>query len=293
MQFTKFFKIAALLALTVAACTRSFADNLEKQINNDYRGKVLTLRQFSAGSKLHYDPNGRLVGTVRTISWTTDAQIEIEKLTLKGDTLQLQGRRLRLFFDPSTKELRDVATVAATDPIAKNFRDLYHKKWRRSFDDNSKIEVDLDLATGRQEPDIVSAIDRVFAPSSDAIIGLVPAFWRAFLSPKDTRSLPPQPGDDASVQKVGGHVKAPKAVSAPDPEYSDMARSVGFSGSMELTMVVTPQGDVRDISIARPVGLGLDENAVQTVGGWKFNPALKDGVPVATRISVSVDFHLY
>jgi TonB family protein len=293
MRFNRLSQIALLLGLIFAAFCRASADSLEKQINHEYRGKILTLRQFCAGGKLHYDLNGRLVGAVHTTSWTIDAQIEIEKLTLKGDTLELQGRRLRLFFDPSTKELRDASTVAATDPVAKDFRDLYHKKWRKSFIESAKVEVDLDLATGHQVPDITLAIERVFASSSDAVIDLAPSFWRAFLSRKDVSSLPPEPSDDASVEKVGGHVKSPKALFAPDPEYSEMARSVGFSGSMGLTMVVSPEGDVRDISIMKPIGLGLDEKAVEAVGGWKFHPALKDGVPVATRISVNVDFHLY
>jgi protein TonB len=46
-------------------------------------------------------------------------------------------------------------------------------------------------------------------------------------------------------------------------------------------MVVTAEGNIRDVSIVTPLGLGLDEKAVNTVGGWKFDPAKKDGIPVA------------
>jgi protein TonB len=72
-----------------------------------------------------------------------------------------------------------------------------------------------------------------------------------------------------------------------------LARQAGYSGTLVLSMVVTAEGNIRDVSIVTPLGLGLDEKAVNTVGGWKFDPAKKDGIPVAVQISVQVDFHLY
>jgi TPR repeat protein len=39
--------------------------------------------------------------------------------------------------------------------------------------------------------------------------------------------------------------------------------------------------------------MGLDEKAVEAVRSWKFEPARKDGNPVALQIAVEVDFHLY
>jgi len=37
----------------------------------------------------------------------------------------------------------------------------------------------------------------------------------------------------------------------------------------------------------------LDEKALDAVRTWRFEPARKDGVPVAVRISVEVNFRLY
>jgi len=44
--------------------------------------------------------------------------------------------------------------------------------------------------------------------------------------------------------------------------------------------------------VINPIGMGLDEKAVEAVRTWKFQPALKDGKPVAVEIAVEVDFHL-
>jgi TonB family protein len=93
--------------------------------------------------------------------------------------------------------------------------------------------------------------------------------------------------------RVGGGVSAPKAIFAPDPEYSEEARKAKYSGTCVLWLVVGPDGRARDIRVARTLGLGLDEKAIEAVKTWKFEPAMKDGKPVAVQINVEVTFRLY
>jgi protein TonB len=93
--------------------------------------------------------------------------------------------------------------------------------------------------------------------------------------------------------KVGGGVSAPKAIFAPDPEYSEEARKAKYQGTCVLWLVVGPDGRARDIRVARTLGLGLDEKAMEAVKTWKFEPAMKDGKPVAVQINVEVTFRLY
>jgi TonB family protein len=93
--------------------------------------------------------------------------------------------------------------------------------------------------------------------------------------------------------RVGGGVSAPKAIYAPDPDYSEEARKAKYQGTCVLWLVVGPDGRTRDIKVSRTLGLGLDEKAMEAVKQWKFEPAMKDGKPVAVQISVEVTFHLY
>ena len=51
--------------------------------------------------------------------------------------------------------------------------------------------------------------------------------------------------------KVGGGVSAPKAIYAPDPEYSEEARKAKYQGTCVLWLVVGPDGRARDIRVAR------------------------------------------
>ncbi len=100
-------------------------------------------------------------------------------------------------------------------------------------------------------------------------------------------------GTGGGVFRVGGGVSAPRALYSPDPEYSEEARKAKYQGVCVLNLVVGPDGKPRDIKVTHTLGLGLDEKAIEAVQKWKFDPALKDGKPVAVLISVEVSFRLY
>ena len=100
-------------------------------------------------------------------------------------------------------------------------------------------------------------------------------------------------GIGGGVFRVGGGVSAPRILSDPEPEYSEEARKAKYQGVCVLWLVVGPDGRPRDIKVARSLGLGLDEKAIEAVKNWKFEPAMKDGKPVAVQINVEVNFHLY
>lgn len=102
-------------------------------------------------------------------------------------------------------------------------------------------------------------------------------------------------GDDEveRVYKVGEGVTPPAPIHSPNPQYSKQARHAKLEGVCVLWMIVGADGLPRDIRVQRTLGLGLDEKAIEAVKKWKFKPAMKDGKPVAVRVSVQVNFHLY
>jgi periplasmic protein TonB len=93
--------------------------------------------------------------------------------------------------------------------------------------------------------------------------------------------------------RVGNGVSAPRALETPDPEYSEEARKAKYQGVVVLWLVVGPDGKPRDIRVSRPLGMGLDQKAIEAVQRWRFEPAMKDGRPVAVQINVEVNFRLY
>jgi TonB family protein len=98
---------------------------------------------------------------------------------------------------------------------------------------------------------------------------------------------------DYQVRKVGNGVEAPHATHSADPEYSEAARRMKYQSRVRLAGTVDPQGKFTDLCVLVAAGAGLDEKAISAVKTWGFEPASADGAPVAVRINVEVDFHLY
>jgi periplasmic protein TonB len=92
---------------------------------------------------------------------------------------------------------------------------------------------------------------------------------------------------------VGGNVSAPIPIYKPEPPYSEEARKAKYQGTVVLWIVVDAQGNVTDERVVKPLGLGLDEKAIETVKTWKFKPALRNGAPVPVRVMVEVSFRLF
>ena len=100
-------------------------------------------------------------------------------------------------------------------------------------------------------------------------------------------------GIGGGVYRVGGGVSAPRAIYAPDPEYSEEARKAKYQGTVVLWTVIGPDGRTHDIRVSRSLGMGLDQKAIEAVRKWRFEPAMKDGHPVAVQVNVEVNFRLY
>ena len=99
-------------------------------------------------------------------------------------------------------------------------------------------------------------------------------------------------GTGGGVYRIGGGVSDPVPIFRPEPEYSEEARKAKFQGSVLLSIVIGPDGKTRDVKVLRPLGLGLDEKAIEAVLKWKFRPSMKDGKPVAVMANVEVNFRL-
>lgn len=93
--------------------------------------------------------------------------------------------------------------------------------------------------------------------------------------------------------RVGNGVTTPRAIFAPEPEYSDEARKARFQGMVTVLAIIGTDGKPREMTVARSLGMGLDEKALAAVKIWRFQPGMKNGHPVPVQISIEVNFHLY
>lgn len=92
--------------------------------------------------------------------------------------------------------------------------------------------------------------------------------------------------------RIGGDVSRPVPIFKVEPEYSEEARAVGFQGRVLLSTVIDAEGTPTQIKVVRPLGMGLDEKAVEALAKWRFRPATKEGKAVAVISNVEMNFRL-
>ena len=85
----------------------------------------------------------------------------------------------------------------------------------------------------------------------------------------------------------------PKLIYHPQPEYSEKARKQGIEGKVVVSLVVDIYGTPGQVRVFQSLNKELDEKAVEAVRNWKFEPAMKDGQPVAVHVNVEVNFKLH
>ena len=99
-------------------------------------------------------------------------------------------------------------------------------------------------------------------------------------------------GESGTVYSRG--MTMPVCVTCPYPLYTDEARKVKVQGAVTLRVLVGADGHAAQIHVARGVGYGLDERAVESVRGWRFAPArdaARRALPV--WITIEVVFRLF
>jgi TonB family protein len=100
-------------------------------------------------------------------------------------------------------------------------------------------------------------------------------------------------GYGGGLMKLGGGVSAPVLIYDPDPEFSDEARRAKYQGVCVVGLVVDSQGNPQQVHVVRPLGMGLDEKAIEAVKQYKFKPAMYKGKAVAVEINIEVNFRIY
>lgn len=98
-----------------------------------------------------------------------------------------------------------------------------------------------------------------------------------------------RPVDEMSSQL--GKV-APWLIHSVKANYSAEAVKAHYEGVCLVQLVVDTDGRPTDVRIIRPLGMHLDENALQAVMQYRFKPGILHGRPTPMRISISVPFRL-
>lgn len=102
----------------------------------------------------------------------------------------------------------------------------------------------------------------------------------------------PIPAASAGVYHVGTGVIAPTVLSKVDPEYTDEARAALLEGTEVVTVEIGPDGLAHNAQVLQSLGLGLDENGLDAISQWRFQPGIKDGQAVTVMATIEINWRL-
>ena len=276
--------LASLALLLAPSLNAQDLKELEQNMKQKYEGKVLVLRGFYTGRHLRYDPNGKPLKRAQEGAWSVDGGVQIERVKLAEKTLEILGKRVYARY---LDELKDFEYVSS----------------------EREVKIEAELSTTFPEVAATELVQRIFLTGDEKLSDHVPPYWQNFLrswegrgsksqtpnGPAPAKTDPQSSATGASTQtkihSIGGEVSPPRCISCPNPRYTEAARQYRHEGKTVLWAVLSESGRVESITIAKPLGMGLDEEAVEAVQKWRFEPARRNGEPIATRFTLEVNFH--
>jgi outer membrane biosynthesis protein TonB len=137
-----------------------------------------------------------------------------------------------------------------------------------------------------------NALDNVFAQGFDSrLMESMPDFWKLYYAAAAAKT-DYRPADPAVLRQSVVDQKA-RLASTFEPASNEYAQDHGVAGMCLYHVVIGADGKPGEIAVARPIGFGLDESAVDTIRKATFQPAIKDGKPVPVMLDLVVEFRIY
>jgi TonB family protein len=95
-----------------------------------------------------------------------------------------------------------------------------------------------------------------------------------------------------SAMPLGGNVRPPVKIHAPQPGYTEEARQARVQGVVILQAIIDAAGRVTNLKVLKGLPHGLAEAALETVRTWQFEPATLEGEAVPVYYNFTVNFSL-
>ncbi len=136
------------------------------------------------------------------------------------------------------------------------------------------------------------ALDKIFAPGlDDRMMAAMPDFWKLYYQAAAAKTdYRPK---DASILRQGMVDQKATIIGKFEPQSNEFAQGSGIAGPALYHAVIGADGKATEVAVARPIGFGLDESAVDAIKKASFQPAIKDGKPVAVMLDLYVPFRIY
>jgi hypothetical protein len=136
------------------------------------------------------------------------------------------------------------------------------------------------------------ALDKIFAQGfDDRLLATLPGYWKLYYQAVAAKT-DYRPSDPA-VHRQNTVDKKARLLTFTDPASNEYAQANAVAGMALYHTVVGADGKAAEIAVGRPIGFGLDENAVDAIRKATFEPAILDGKPVPVLLDMVIEFHIY
>jgi len=100
-------------------------------------------------------------------------------------------------------------------------------------------------------------------------------------------------GETVEDSNAATVTREPELIKRTAPEYPEDAVQKGIEGAVDLAFVVSPKGDVNDVTVVHSEPSTIfNRAAIAAVRHWKYQPRTVNGVPVEAHIQLRVTFKL-
>ncbi len=288
----------------------------EEQLRQQLSGKTWYLRGMQLGDSLNFDWNGRMLDHATVGSYTL-CLVRIEKVHLTHKRLELEGARYALHFlgalpyenpqksvemiriTPKKKMLR--ITVARQEVVKPHKSRKPQKRMTppanattlpdtASMPESKATDGKTTESAAVAAETLWLALDRILAPSlDDRMLASLPDDWQLYYAAQRS-GRPFEPAGLLPVSELHPRARLLKIM---DPPSNAVAQANGIAGRALYRVVIEPNGKPGRIAIVRPIGFGLDENAVAAIRAASFQPAESAGHPAAEALDLAILFRIY
>jgi hypothetical protein len=267
-----------ICCLLLCAVVAGAEENAEQALRKSLLGKALLLRTPYEGGNLHFDAQGKLVNSSQIGTWTVDGIFIVDNVSLKGSKLELKGKRaivaLRMgagkgLISLQTKRMIKLSVDApAPNAQAGQFVPLLNL-----------IFMGGDVRSYMQDywtptVDITQSCDQIRKQVPDGVVAHLdktrPVYW---CSPPNS-------------------VKPPRMLSQPQLDDYSLANGKLNEATSEIRILINEHGRPELIGVVQTTNDDLAVQMVLSASKGKFTPATKDGVPVATFITLETEVHV-
>ncbi len=139
---------------------------------------------------------------------------------------------------------------------------------------------------------LMEALNNVFATGvDDRMLADMPQFWRLYYESAAAKT-DYRPANPEVLRQNMVDQKA-KLLTTFEPGSNEYAQANGVAGMALYHVVIGADGKPGEIAVARPIGFGLDENAVNAIEKASFAAAVKDSKTVPVLLDLVVQFRIY